>query len=72
LILALSVSIVGDSSRFFLKIAPIRIDFFSILNFTYVDIPYKWSFLAKFLIVKNMVFEIFGFLWANLKVLESL
>jgi hypothetical protein len=31
----------GDSLRLFPKIAPIRSDFFSILNFTYVDTPYK-------------------------------
>jgi hypothetical protein len=33
--------LVGDSSRLFPKIAPIRSNFFSILNFTYFDPPYK-------------------------------
>jgi hypothetical protein len=35
------VLLLGDSSRFFPKIAPIRSDFFSILHFIFVDNPYK-------------------------------
>jgi hypothetical protein len=42
----------GDSPRFFSKIGPIRSDFFSILNFTYVD--------TMILLINRVVCLIYG------------